>query len=221
MNDQDLTAIQVLLKTSSSATAFILFGDTTLFDNLADQVRQQKMNTKLQEMANEITAQNVLQQATRFWINDALDAKTVQEVDGKQIAGQVVRMDIAAAFEERLAFRALVVTPMMRVRASGRIEAGQMVSGPPELLVNQGAIMLHLGESELALSAFDRALKGNLTSPQRAVALNNKGLALRQLDRSEQARRCFEEALEIDPGLEIAKKNLAKLQETRHDKKDN
>ena len=130
MNDSDLTAIQVLLKTSPSAAGFVLFGDTTLFDNLADQVHQQKMNQELQDLANEITAENVLQQATRYWINDALDAKTLHEINGRNIMGQVVRMGIAAAFQEGLAFQAVVVAPMMRIRASGRIEAGQIGFGP-------------------------------------------------------------------------------------------
>lgn len=159
MKEEDLAALRAYLKTSPSAAEFILFGDTTRFDNLADQVRQQGMNEELKAMAREIAAQTVLQEAIRFWVNDVMDGKILHELDSRQIAGLVVRMKISAAFADNLAFQASVVTPMMLIQASGRIEAGQGVRAAA--LNNKGLALLRLGCITEATSCFEEALRLN------------------------------------------------------------
>lgn len=207
MVKDNLAALRVLLKTSPSAVEFILFGDTTRFDNLADQVREQRTGEKLEELAQNFAAQAVLQHALRSWMNDALDGRTLGELDGKQIAGQIVRMSVSAAFKDKLAFEVSTVVPTVSVKASGRIEAGQMVSGPPALFIDQGTVLLILNEPALALAAFDRALSLQLSPDNRKVALNNKGLALLRLERFSEAIAYFDEALSLDPALEQAREN--------------
>lgn len=223
INEQYLAALRAYLKTSPSAAEFILFGDTTRFDNLADQVRQENMAEEIRTMANDMATQLVLQQAVICWVNDAMAGKTLHEFDDRQIVGQVIWIKTSAAFEDRLAFQVVVNVPQMLIRAGGRLEAGQMVSGSPEIFVNQGVIFLHMGEYELALQASDKALAVNMPTNTRPAALNNKGLALLRLGRTTEALTCFEEALRLNPNLEEAQKNLQqardKVQADREKKK--
>jgi tetratricopeptide (TPR) repeat protein len=134
--------------------------------------------------------------------------KTLHELDGRRIAGQVIWIKASAAFEDKLAFQALVNVPQMLIQASGRLEAGQMVFGPPEISVKRGVILLHMAEYELALQAFNQALSVDMPTGTRASALNNKGLALRGLGRATEAITCFEKALRLNPNLEEPQKNL-------------
>lgn len=207
MIQNDLAALRVLLKTSPSAVEFILFGDTTRFDNLADQVRKQGVVKRMEELAQKFATEAVLQYALRSWINDALDGRILGELDGKQIAGHIVRMNVSVAFKDKLAFDVSIILPAMFVRTSGRIEVGQMVSGPSELFIDQGTVLLILHEPALALAAFDRALSLQLPVDKRKVAVHNKGLALLRLKRFNEAIVCFDETLSIDPTLEEARKN--------------
>jgi tetratricopeptide (TPR) repeat protein len=78
-----------------------------------------------------------------------------------------------------------------------------------------------MGEDELALQAFDRALSFKITSDLRAAALNNKGLVLLRLQRLPEAIVCFEEALQNKPDLEQANQNLQRARKARDDKTEN
>jgi Flp pilus assembly protein TadD len=58
----------------------------------------------------------------------------------------------------------------------------------------------------VAVKVFSRSLR---LCPTDSWALNNRGVAYKQLGKVEKARRDFEKALKIDPGFKQARKNLS------------
>ncbi len=65
-----------------------------------------------------------------------------------------------------------------------------------------------LGEHQRAIEAFERAIE---IEPGAAINYANIGTNLRELGRLEEACRMYEHALELDPDLDFARDNLAKL----------
>jgi Flp pilus assembly protein TadD len=69
-------------------------------------------------------------------------------------------------------------------------------------------IYLRVGDAEAALMA---ANAGLLKDPHNAKLYNAKGLALSDLQRSDEAEQAFKRAVQYDPGLEVAHQNLDAL----------
>jgi regulator of sirC expression with transglutaminase-like and TPR domain len=80
--------------------------------------------------------------------------------------------------------------------------------GLPAAWYNRGNDRLRRVDYRGAVKDFSRALD---LYPIDVWALNNRGVAYRNLDKSGKARRDFEAALRIDPGFEPARKNLDAL----------
>lgn len=209
----DQNNLKIFLRTSPSAASFVLFGDTTKFDNLIEQVKQNNLNQNLSKTATEYITQTVIQQTAIAYANDMLAVRTVDEIDGEEIVGQVLRMQLSATHSKRLAFQTLVVVPMMRVKVQGGVKAGQMVSGSPDLFVNHGTLLSQMGEHDLAIDSFDKALAQPLSDELKAAALNNKGLALLNSGHRPEAKICFEEALKLQPQLQEIQNNLSLVEE--------
>lgn len=72
----------------------------------------------------------------------------------------------------------------------------------PVIQTNRAGLLVMLGRYEEAITAADIALssKGNLTTTF-SIAYYNKGNALRQLGRTDEARIAFAKAQELDPTL--------------------
>ena len=69
---------------------------------------------------------------------------------------------------------------------------------------NYGLALLHLGEFQAALKDFDKALDKVDDPTQKAIALNNKGLAFLQFKQYQKAIECFEEGIALDSESEIS-----------------
>ena len=78
----------------------------------------------------------------------------------------------------------------------------------PAAWYNWGNDLLASGDYTGAVRVFGRSLH---FYPTDVWALNNRGVAYKQLGKVERARRDFEEALRIDPQFEQARKNLEGL----------
>ena len=76
-----------------------------------------------------------------------------------------------------------------------------------DVLTERGRIYLDLNRPADALGAFGQALA---LKPRDAHAVNNRGVALLALGQAKAAQQDFERALTIDPGLEDARRNLAR-----------
>jgi tetratricopeptide (TPR) repeat protein len=82
----------------------------------------------------------------------------------------------------------------------------------PAAWYNRGKNLIEQGDPEGAIRSFTKAVR---LHPNDTWALNNRGLAYRQLGKTEKARADFEAALRIDPAFEQAKVNLAALRAPR------
>jgi tetratricopeptide (TPR) repeat protein len=100
--------------------------------------------------------------------------------------------------------RVLPASQALEVLASARRLAPQ----DPRIAAETGRILLAQGQPDAALDEFSHALAAN---PRDALSLNNRGVAFGLLGQSEAARADFERALQIDPTLDQARENLAKL----------
>ena len=78
----------------------------------------------------------------------------------------------------------------------------------PRIAAETGRILLAQGQPDAALDEFTHALAGD---PRDALSLNNRGVAFELLGQTEAARADFERALQLDPTLDQARENLAKL----------
>ena len=89
-------------------------------------------------------------------------------------------------------------------RAMEALRAGQLVSPvDPMTFVNDGLALLHLGEFQAALEDFDKALNAVQDPIQKALVLNNKGIAFLRFKQYQKAIGCFEEGIAFDSGGEI------------------
>ncbi len=76
-------------------------------------------------------------------------------------------------------------------------------------LSNKGSGLSALGYHKRALEYFDRALE---VDSSRKMIWTQKGIALRELNQLDEAKRCHRQALIIDPNFEIAWLNLSTVQ---------
>ena len=208
---QSLDAIKILMKLSPRASANALFGDTTPFDNLAKQVENQKMNATQRKQAEEFAREILIQGLVIQALQDLTVGESVHEIDGQRITGVVAKIRLAGSFEDTQAFQFDVVMPLITVRAGAKIEKGEMVFGPPVMHAESGRVFLCVEEYELAVREYDRALSATLSPEKRSGCLNNKGIALERMGRIEEAVRCFEEAVTVDPSLPQPADNLNRL----------
>jgi len=195
---------------SPTAASYVLFGDTSLYDNLSEHART--LGEQHVTMANDMMKRNILHHVLLRYAEDSTNDKTLATLEGRTIAGQIVTLKIAAAYDDGLAFDAFSMAPLVRARAATDLKKGQMVFGSPGLFVQTGTIYMHMGEFDLAVEEFDRVLTRDNPSKVRAAALNNKGLIRLRQQQVQEAIELFREAAEIDPELTEPKKNLERAQ---------
>ncbi|MBI3268175.1 MAG: tetratricopeptide repeat protein [Planctomycetes bacterium] len=91
------------------------------------------------------------------------------------------------------------------------LEAGIQLKGEdPEALSALVWAAMEAGDTALALSAAARAVKAN---PRSGVLLAKKGGLHRMLGQFGEARKCFEEALRLEPGLEEVRQEVRAMDE--------
>jgi len=82
----------------------------------------------------------------------------------------------------------------------------------PAAWYNWGKDLQRQGELKEAIRYFSKSLR---LHPNDAWALNNRGLAYRNIGKKEKARRDFGAALRIEPGFDQATRNLAGVSSPR------
>ncbi|MHC4570321.1 MAG: tetratricopeptide repeat protein, partial [Planctomycetota bacterium] len=201
-----IECLQHIALLSSSATAYLLFGDTSIYDNLFENVRNKDENAK--EFANGLMQNRIILCALLGYGADYIKGRVLCELKSKRLAGQLLSMNLKVAYEEAKAFELQVGMPLIRAYAGGNLRAGEMTYGKPEFFLRQGTIYMHLDLDELAEQTFDQALSLDIPDSDRAIGLNNKGLIYLRRKRYSEAIPLFEEATKHNPDLAEPKRNL-------------
>jgi tetratricopeptide (TPR) repeat protein len=198
--------LQNMALLSSRATSALLFGNTSLYDNLFESIRDK--GDKEQTFANDLMLNRIILSVLLEYGADYTSGRILTELKLKRLAGQVLIMNLKVAYEEAIAFGIGAAMPMIGATAGCDLKAGQLCYGSPEFFVRQGTISMHLDLDELAEKAFDQVLSQNISNDIKAVALNNKGLIYLKRNRLTEAIHLFKEAIKHDPTLDMPKKNL-------------
>ena len=190
----------------TGTTSALLFGDTSLYDNAFESIRDKDKGTQgftSDLMLNRIILSVLLEDGA-----DYTNGRILTELKLKRLAGQVLIMDLRVAYEEAIAFGIGAAMPMIGATAGCDLKAGQLCYGSPEFFVRQATISMHLGLDELAEETFDQVLSQKISDDVKVRALNNKGLIYLKHNRFKEAILLFEQAQEIAPNQNEPKKNL-------------
>ena len=193
-----------ILLVSPSALISVLYDDTTFFDGM-------------QSSRNQLNSSG----ATHDWINGILYAQFQMPLLEKLIADtKVLAYGIIFAKLQlrvvKISIQVSLATPSEKYvesmggsilslkRAMEELSAGQPVSPiNPMDFSDDGLACLHLGEFQTALEDFDKALALVQPPMQKALVLNNKGVAFLRFKQYQKAIECFEEGIAFDSSGEI------------------
>lgn len=201
-----IDALQCIAILSSSATNYLLFGDTSIYDNLFENTRIGDVDAK--ELANKLMLDRIILCALLEFGTDYTKGRVLTELRSKRLAGLLLNMNLKAAYENAKAFEIQIGMPVIGAYASDNFRAGELGYASPEFFIRQGTILMHLDLHDFAEEAFDKALSGEISDAAKAMALNNKGLTLLNRNCIPEAISTFKEASKIDSTLDEPKKNL-------------
>jgi len=210
--DEQLSAIVKMARMSKSVLLYILFGDTSFYDDIFYHNRKMNEDVGLWMRYSFLVHHMLLS-----FGQDCGAQETVSVwLDGKLVQGIACRIRAIAVCEEHIAYKLESLLALMSMKAETDIARGEPVSGSADVSLAIAHIQFLLEEPALAAQTYDRLLLVNgLEAKTRAIALNNRGhIYLLQGDQNS-ARRMFEEALRHMPDMTEAKENLARLSEPR------
>jgi biotin operon repressor len=213
--------LQNIALLSSRATSALLFGDTSLYDNAFESIRDKDKGT--QGFTSDLMLNRIILSVLLEYGADYTNGRILTELKLKRLAGQVLIVDLRVAYEEAIAFGIGAAMPMIGATAGTTLKAGELCYGRPEFGIRSGTIFMHLGLDELAEQEFDKVLSQKISDSAKVMALNNKGLICLNRNRVKEAIPLFEQAHEIAPNQNEPKKNLeiakARLSEQKEDKR--
>lgn len=218
LSEKMIECLKYIAFLSSGSTAYLLFGDTSIYDNLLENVRSKDKKTK--EFANDLMQNRLIICVLLEYGVDCTKGKVLSELKSKRLAGQLLSMNLKLAYEEAKAFEIQISMPQILAYARNDFKAGEIAYGSPEFGVRQGTILMHLDLDEQAVEIFDQALSKEITNDAKVIALNNKGLIYLKNNRLIEAISLFEQVIKIAPNqifpkknLELAKRKLSEQQE--------
>lgn len=221
LDARTVQCLQNIALLSSHATSALLFGDTSLYDNLFESIRDK--DDKAKEFADGLMLNRIILSVLLEYGADYTNGRILTELRLKRLAGQVLIVNLKVAYEEALAFGIGAAMPMVGAVAGCNLKAGELCYGRPEFGIRSGTIYMHLDLDELAEQEFNNVLSQKISDSDRTVALNNKGLIYLKQKRFPEAILLFEQATKHDPTQDAPKKNLelakAKLTEQQEGKK--
>ncbi|MDE0481702.1 MAG: putative DNA binding domain-containing protein [Candidatus Poribacteria bacterium] len=201
--------IRRILLASPSALSFALHGETEPFrESWAHQNRLNPSEKDLERIIG-ITSSGFMTPLLEMLIDDVGGSLYSSLHDKLQIRmiKRSIQVSLATPYEKYVEAIGGEITTFARLVADSMEDPrpGQLVS-----LVNpidysdDGLAHLHLGEFQGALDSFDKALDKVQDPTQRAIVLNNKGLAFLRTSQYQKAIECFEEGIVLDSEGEIS-----------------
>ena len=206
--DSENKQLHVLISTSPSCLHEALFSNTEIYKKSALDVKKLKLQDEEAENWMKMAINQFFMKFMQLLLLDQNNPEGNNIMKEKGIRGFDIKLEINMANIDKLIFGVNSHTVLMYYKASGPIEAGQIVSATnPDLFIESSMILMHLGLTDKALKEIDIAL-GRLVNPEQIkIAWNNKGVILMRLGRLTEAITCFDNALSIDPTMEAPKKN--------------
>ena len=201
--------IRRILLASPSALSFALHGETEPFrESWAHQNRLNPSEKDLERIIG-INSSGFMTPLLEMLIDDVGGSLYSSLHDKLQIRmiKRSIQVSLATPYEKYVEAIGGEITTFARLVADSMEDPrpGQLVS-----LVNpidysdDGLAHLHLGEFQGALDSFDKALDKVQDPTQRAIVLNNKGLAFLRTSQYQKAIECFEEGIVLDSEGEIS-----------------
>jgi len=201
-----------LLRISPSALRTGLFSDTKIYETGFKHAQELKLDEAGRKQINDLFITSLILEMLEGTITDLRDTRSKAALKRSNVEGYSVGIDIKMAGQLAEVLSLHFETIAMILPSAGPIEAGQLLAPvDPGAYLKTGNILLQLGYQDGALRDYDRAIQLLTDKRGLAIAWNNKGVCLMRQKKNEDARKCFEKALEIDPSLDVIRKNLERL----------
>ena len=202
--DDEKEGLRRLLLVSPSGVCFALHSDTQIFDELRSSQNQLDSSDSTRQWFARILVSQF-----QTPLLDMLTADTKGSTYGLlyailqiRVAKITTEINLASLHEKFL--EASGGGYFSLYQAAEDIGAGQPVSPiNPMTFSEQGVAFLHLGEIQIALESFEKALSVLQSPIQKAIVWNNKGLAFLRSQQYQKAIECFEVGIEFDSEGEI------------------
>ena len=202
--DEDRKALRRILLASPSALHFALHSDTTRFDRLWSDLNRLNLSNSERKRFIGVHHSQLLTPLLERLIADMRNSAYGSLYAKLQLRAAKVTIQVSLATLEEKYVEAEGGGLFSLGQAVGTLRGGQIVSAvDPMSFSNEGLALIHLGECQAALNVFDKALAGIQAPYQKAVVLNNKGLAFLRFKQYRKAIEFFAEGIELDPSGQI------------------
>jgi len=203
LDTQEKEPLLRLIRISPSALNESLFGSTEKYEATDEHLKElQNLPESERKRIKAIMRQNIVGKLLRRLIADFEEPKYKAILEKREIKGwwTQVFVNLAKRTEQYLSVQSEDI--ILLLPAESGIGVGQLVSATNyDLFINTGDVLAALGRPEEAIVDYDRAIS-HLSEPDKLkVAWNNKGLVFASLKKYDEAIKCYEEAIKIDPKL--------------------
>ena len=202
--DENKEGLRRILLASPSALIFALHGDTAKFRESRSSWNQLDSSDETRDWFTQILCSQFETPLSEGLIAD-MSVPAYSVLYAKlQIRVATLRTQVKLATLDGKYVETITGGSFSLAKATEDLRAGQLVSAvDPMTFSYDGLALLHLGEFLAALEHFDKALNAVQDSIQKALVLNNKGVAFLRLKQYQRAIECFEIGIAFDSGGEI------------------
>ena len=207
--DDEKESIRRVLLASPSALLFALHEDTAPFHESWAHLNQLNPSTEDRKRITGIVRSGFMTPLLEMLVADVRDSTYGSLHDKLQIRAVKTSIQVSLATLDGKYVEAVGGG----ITTFGRLAEDLMEDPRPGQLVslvnpidysNSGLALLNLGDFQAALDSFDKALNGVQEPKQKAIVLNNKGLAFLRFKQYRKAVECFEEGIAFDSEGEIS-----------------